>query len=72
MSAAMLSLGEKTSEELGREELDQVMIKGKNGYILMVSAGGDAVLLVITNSAAKLGLIFLDSKRAAANIAEML
>ncbi|MFK5985267.1 MAG: roadblock/LC7 domain-containing protein [Pseudomonadota bacterium] len=72
MSAAMLSLGEKTSEELGRDELDQVMIKGKNGYILMVSAGEDAVLLIITNSSAKLGLIFLDSKRAAANIAEIL
>ncbi|MBE9527483.1 MAG: roadblock/LC7 domain-containing protein [Proteobacteria bacterium] len=72
MSAAMLSLGEKTSEELGRDELDQVMIKGKNGYILMVNAGNDAVLLVITNSAAKLGLIFLDTKRSAEDIAEIL
>jgi len=72
MSAAMLSLGDKTAEELGRGDLDQVMIKGKNGYILMVGAGEDAVLLVITNASAKLGLVFLDSKRAAKNIAEML
>ncbi|MFK5893119.1 MAG: roadblock/LC7 domain-containing protein [Pseudomonadota bacterium] len=72
MSAAMLSLGEKTSEELGRGELDQVMIKGKNGYILMIGSGNEAVLLVITNSAAKLGLIFLDTKRAAESISEIL
>ncbi len=72
MSAAMLSLGGKTSSELGRDELDQVMIKGKNGYILMVEAGEEAVLLVITNPSAKLGLIFLDTKRAAKNIKEIL
>ncbi|MCX6024891.1 MAG: roadblock/LC7 domain-containing protein [Chloroflexi bacterium] len=32
MSAAMLSLGERISAELGRGRLDQVYIHGKQGY----------------------------------------
>jgi predicted regulator of Ras-like GTPase activity (Roadblock/LC7/MglB family) len=72
MSAAMLSLGGKSAEELGRGELDQVMVKGENGYVLMIGAGHEAVLLVITNPSAKLGLIFLDSKRAAKKVADVL
>lgn len=72
MSAAMLALGEKTSQELGRGGLDQVLVKGSSGYILLVQAGKEAVLIVITNSEAKLGLVLLDTKRAAKSIADLL
>ncbi len=65
MSAAMLSLGERISLELRRGELDQVYIRGDKGYVLLTSVGNEAVLTVIANSEAKLGLIFLDIKRAA-------
>ncbi|HJV07500.1 roadblock/LC7 domain-containing protein [Paludibacterium denitrificans] len=72
MAAAMLSLGERTARELARGELEQVMVKGDSGYILMSYAGKDAVLTVIARREAKLGLIFLDTKRASKNIAEIL
>lgn len=72
MAAAMLALGERTSQELVRGTLEQVMVKGSDGYILMCHAGYDAVLTVITRQDAKLGLIFLDAKRAAKNIADIL
>lgn len=72
MAAATLALGERTARELERGELEQVMIKGENGYILMSHAGRDAVLTVIARREAKLGLIFLDAKRAAKSIAEIL
>lgn len=72
MAAAMLALGERTCRELGRGELDQVMVKGENGYILMSHAGKDSVLTVIAKEGAKLGLIFLDTKRAAKSIVEIL
>ncbi len=65
MSAAMLSLGERISLELRRGELDQVYIRGDKGYVLLTSVGNEAVLTVMANSEAKLGLIFLDIKRAA-------
>ncbi len=65
MSAAMLSLGERISTELGRGLLDQVYIKGKNGYVILMSVGDEAVLTTIVREGAKLGLIFLDMRRTA-------
>lgn len=72
MSAAMLSLGDRTSIELARGTLDQVLIRGDKGYVLMTYAGEEAVLTVLAKPNAKLGLIFLDVKRAAEKIADVL
>lgn len=65
MSAAMLALGSRTAKELERGKLEQVMIKTAKGYTLMVGAGTDAMLTVITSTDAKLGLIFLAVRRTA-------
>ena len=64
MSAAMLSLGERIAGELGRGFLDQVYIKGENGYVILMSVGEEAVLTALARREAKLGLIFLDMRRA--------
>ncbi len=71
MSAAMLSLGERIAGELSRGSLDQVYIHGGGGYVLLMSAGNDAVLTALARKDAKLGLVFLDLKRAAQDIAAM-
>jgi predicted regulator of Ras-like GTPase activity (Roadblock/LC7/MglB family) len=68
MSAAMLSLGERTSAELGRGSLNQVFIKGADGYVILMNAGTDAVLTALARADAKLGLIFLDMERTAEEI----
>ena len=72
MSAAMLSLGDRTAEELARGALEQVLIKGARGYILMTHAGKVAVVTVLAKPNARLGLIFLDVKRAAENIGKII
>jgi predicted regulator of Ras-like GTPase activity (Roadblock/LC7/MglB family) len=72
MTAAMLTLGEKAAMELGKGELEQVNVKGINGWLLVVQAGMNACLTVSTTANAKLGLIFLDMKRAAEKIAQMI
>ena len=72
MSAAMLSLGDRTAQELARGTLEQVLIKGENGYVVMTHAGPEAVVTVIAKPNAKLGLIFLDIKRAAESIASLI
>jgi len=64
MSAAMLSLGERIAIELGRGQLDQVYIKGDAGYVVLMSVGEEAVLTALAREDAKLGLIFLDMRRA--------
>lgn len=71
MSAAMLSLGERIASELGRGGLDQVYVRGDNGYVLLNAVGEEAVLTVLARRDAKLGLVFLDTKRAAADLSTM-
>jgi predicted regulator of Ras-like GTPase activity (Roadblock/LC7/MglB family) len=71
MSAAMLSLGERIASELGRGGLDQVYVRGDHGYVLLNAVGEEAVLTVLARRDAKLGLVFLDTKRAAADLATM-
>lgn len=73
MSAAMLSLGDRTARELARgTNLEQVLIKAEKGFVLMTHAGPDAVLTVLAKPQAKLGLIFLDVKRAAEALSRIL
>lgn len=68
MSAAMLSLGERIAAELGRGTLQQVYIRGEEGYVFLSAVGEEAVLTVLARENAKLGLIFLDMKRAAEDL----
>jgi predicted regulator of Ras-like GTPase activity (Roadblock/LC7/MglB family) len=72
MSAAMLSLGERIAGELGRGVLDQVYIRGANGYVILSSVGEEAVLTVLARKDAKLGLVFLDMRRAAENLSRLI
>lgn len=72
MSAAMLLLGERAAKELQRGDLEQVIVKAKHGYIIMVSAGKDSVLCILAREAAKLGLVMLDATRAAEDIPKVL
>ena len=53
MSAAMLSLGERISSELGRGTLEQVFIKGERGYVILTSVGEEAVLTVLARPEAQ-------------------
>lgn len=72
MSAAMLSLGDRIANELGRGTLEQVYIKGQTGYVVLMSVGADAVLTALAREQAKLGLIFLDMRRAAADLNKLI
>lgn len=71
MSAAMLSLGERISNELGRGTLQQVYIKGEHGYVILTAVGEEAVLTVMARREAKLGLIFLDIGRTVQDLAAL-
>jgi len=72
MSAAMLSLGERISNELGRGSLDQVYIRGETGFVILMSVGEEAVLTLLAREQAKLGLLFLDMRRAVDDLSKLL
>jgi len=71
MSAAMLSLGERISSELGRGNLEQVYIKGVEGYVILTSIGSEAVLTALARQNSKLGLVFLEMRRAAVDLEQL-
>ena len=71
MSAAMLSLGERIATELGRGSLEQVYIKGTKGFIILTAVGDEAVLTALARQEAKLGLIFLEMRRAAEDLLKL-
>ena len=71
MSAAMLSLGERIAGELGRGMLEQVYIHGSGGYVLLTAVGEEAVLTALARENAKLGLIFLEMRRAAQDLVKL-
>ncbi|MFX1261884.1 MAG: roadblock/LC7 domain-containing protein [Promethearchaeota archaeon] len=72
MTAAMLTLGEKAAIELGKGNLEQVNIKGIDGWLLVIQAGMNACLTVSTTASAKLGMVFLEMKRAAEKVSGMI
>lgn len=71
MSAAMHSLGERISQELGRGVLDEVYIRGQEGFVLLTAVGNEAVLTALAREEAKLGLIFLEMRRAAEDLEKL-
>jgi predicted regulator of Ras-like GTPase activity (Roadblock/LC7/MglB family) len=72
MSAALLSLGDRTASELSRGELAQVFVEGTEGYVFLLAAGEDAVLNAIVKRGSKLGLILIDIRNAAKEIAAII
>jgi hypothetical protein len=72
MAAAMLSLGERSAAELARGDLEQVYVKGKEGYVLLIAVGEEAVLTGLARKDAKLGLVFLDMNRTAEKLATII
>ncbi len=72
MSAALLSLGERAAEGLGRGDLSQVWIEGADGTVFLVSAEDEAVLVAVAGRGAKAGLMMYEVRRAAAAVAAVL
>ena len=63
MTATLLSLSEKVILEIGKGDFDQLYIKGSEGYIVVMQAGPDMVLIVSTTKDVRVGLILLDCRR---------
>jgi len=72
MSAALLSLGERAAQGLGRGELSQVYIEGTDGTVFLVSAEDEAVLVAVAAKGAKVGMMLYEVRRSAAVVATIL
>lgn len=71
LSASVLSMGERAANDLKRGVLDQVYIKGDQGYLLIVHCGPDALLSLLVKPEAKLGVVFMEAKRTAEELSKL-
>jgi predicted regulator of Ras-like GTPase activity (Roadblock/LC7/MglB family) len=72
MSATLLALGTRAAADLERGALEQVLIRGAKGTVVMVHAAPGTLLVVLTTPEAKLGPLHLDMKRTVSEMTKVL
>lgn len=72
MCASLLALAERAADEVARGQMKQLLIEGSQGIMLLVRAGGDKVLAVAAKPTVNLGRIFLDARKSAAKIDQLI
>jgi len=72
MCASLLSLGDTTAKELDRGKVKKLLLEGENGYILIIHIGNKAVLGIVTRPNANLGMVFVEAKKTAMQILQIL
>ena len=72
MSATMLGAAETASTELGKGVPNRVIVESTQGRLIAVGAGPKALLVVIVNPEAGLGLILLELDKSAKQLKELL
>ncbi|MFX0105639.1 MAG: roadblock/LC7 domain-containing protein [Candidatus Hodarchaeota archaeon] len=72
MTATLFSLTNMAINELKLGDFNELYIKGKNGYLIILQAGENAVLIVSTKIKVQLGVILFKCKQLCNNIARLL
>lgn len=72
VAAAILSLSGRSVGQLKRGELTQTTVQGSEGYIIITQAGPNAVLVALTGQGVNLGMVFLEVRECASDVAEIL
>jgi predicted regulator of Ras-like GTPase activity (Roadblock/LC7/MglB family) len=69
MSAALLLLGEQTAKELALGKVSNVYVRGKEGCVVVMTSGEDAVITLLAQEGAQKASV-LDMKQMAENVVE--
>ncbi len=72
IAAGLLSLSGRSVGQLARGELQQTVIQGTEGNIIITYAGPNAVLIALADKNINLGMAFLEARESAQKIAELL
>lgn len=71
LSASVLSMGERAARDLKRGVLEQVYVKGDQGYLLLIHCGPEALLSLLVKPEAKLGVVFMEARRTAEELSKL-
>ena len=70
--AELRSICYRAAKKLEQGVLEQMLLRCSDGYMLVTTAGDNAILAVMTKPDSNLGLIFIEAERAAASIKRVL
>lgn len=68
MAASLLGVGERISTDLMQAPMEQVFVRSLRGYIIVNAIDGNSSVVVLVSKDAKLGLIFIELRRAIAEL----
>jgi predicted regulator of Ras-like GTPase activity (Roadblock/LC7/MglB family) len=68
MALAAFTLSEQIATELKRHKLEEVYIRGKQGFIVVIPLDKQAILVAMARENARLGLVLLELHRTAKNL----
>ena len=72
VAAGLLSLSGRSVGQLGRGELQQTLVQGSQGNLIITQAGPKAVLLALSAVELNLGMAFLEARESAQALAQAL
>ncbi|GAA3111011.1 roadblock/LC7 domain-containing protein [Streptosporangium carneum] len=69
LSSALLALSRRMTDMVGKGAFEETLISGTNGYAAFYAAGPKIVLTVLARPGTNLGLLRLEGRKTAANLA---
>jgi predicted regulator of Ras-like GTPase activity (Roadblock/LC7/MglB family) len=72
MSATITALGERVLDDLSKGKLNVALVQGEKGYVITAGIKNLAVLVIITNEMAKLGIVMLAVKKGVEELSKIL
>ncbi|MDO5093814.1 MAG: roadblock/LC7 domain-containing protein [Propionibacteriaceae bacterium] len=72
MAATALGLGKRISERTNMGDLQEAVVRGENGYLVVYGAGDDAVLVMQGPIDSNLGLMRIEARVASVEIKQLL
>ena len=72
MTAAISSVSERVTQELGKGKINNISILSDGGYIILLDIASRAVLTVLAKTDANLGLILLLAKKSCSQLTELI
>jgi len=70
MALAVFTLSEQIAKDLHRRRLEEVYIRGKHGFIVIIQIDKQAVLVTLARADARPGLVLLELRRIAESLLE--
>jgi len=72
VAAGLLNLSARSVNQLARGELQQTLVQGSQGNLIITQAGPQAVLLALSAPELNLGMAFLEARESARALAQLL